>query len=297
MADKTGKEDTAALLALLLDKTDEGSREVIKLSLMQDVLRLFRVQGTAKDDFVVDIQERLGVNDEQVQFFLENLQNEADIIAKRLTTKEIRKNTEATVEKAASLHIPVQALYLSGGGKKNFVAQYILGVLFLPWMAFGALLAFNGIKKVVEDKAQPVALFHSLIRSHQKVLSVLIGDLNGIIVADLSQIALLASCIAGTNERIENLQKETVIAKLPRKLDKVRFDGLTKKSGHTEIRQLVFDAYPNFLLNGDLPLDDLEVVRDIFNELGYLDVAEAALGTVTGLAKGVFSKGKKDAPA
>jgi hypothetical protein len=335
---KSDIEDNDTLVKFLSSNVDEGSLDGLKQSLMQDVIRVFRIRESSKKDcdftrwkkdtFIRDLQKMIGVKDEQIDYFFEKLKSDEDIINKRQTDTEIAKSVKDIATKAGAVGIPVAALYLSG-------SMWIAGgqlVLFgsLGPLALAAGLGFGvykGIKYLtgineIENNGKRELMLQGIIRNSQKSLNFLIEDVNYIaqkLAAELSkgqatdimiqklktQLLMLSTGAVTMSERVNYAEKEAVIAKLPRKLDKMRLEELTNKPTEQKYRPIVMSGFisterkasdgktkTEFLLNYDLSLNQLEEIYVVLDNLGYFDIKDAGIASAKGLAKDLFGKAK-----
>jgi hypothetical protein len=335
-------EDIGDLIKFLDSNVDEGSREGIRLSLMQDVVKMFRIRETSKSDcdysrwskdkFVVSLQKKLKVTDEQISFFLEKLQSDEDIIAKRQDDNQIKKTLGSLASKASLIGIPAAALYLSGsvwvfsGGIMMMTGA--LGVL--GPLAIGAAVGYGAYKGIqhftglneIENNGKREMMLQGIIRNSQKSLNFLIEDVNfiaqklseeltkgqttDILIQKLkTQLVMLSSGAATMSKRVSDAEREAFIAKLPRKLNKARFEELTNKPTEQKFRPIVYDGYiasettdsdgkkkTEHLLNLNLSLSRLEEVYGVLDGIGYFNMKDAGFASAKGLAKSLFGKAK-----
>jgi hypothetical protein len=340
---KDDLEDNTVLIKFLNEKVDEGSSDGVRLSLIQDVIKMFRIRESSKSDcdyslwpkdkFVTSLQKTLKVTDEQIAFFLEKLQKDEDIIAKRQDDSQIKKTLTDFVSKASLIGVPAAALYLSGS-----VWVYSGGIMLMTGalgvlgpLAIGAgigFAAYKGIKHVtglneIENNGQREMMLQRIIRNSQKALDFLVEDVNfiaGKLIEELSkgqtteimiqklktQLLMLSSGATTMTKRVSNAEREAVIAKLPRKLDRMRFEELTAKPTQQKLRPFVYECYvateipggdnktkTEYPLDFSLSLEKLEALHSLLEGIGYFSVSGASVASAKGLAKDLFSKAKE----
>jgi primosomal protein N'' len=333
---KEGIENNDVLIKYLVSSVDEGSLDGLKQSLMQDIVRIFRIRESTKeggdysnwkkDTFIREVQESVGVTDEQINFFFEKLQADDDIINKRQTNKDIEKTLKSLAAKAGGIGIPLAALYFSG-------SLWVFGGSLFLWGGLGPIaiaaglgfLGYQGIKKLtgiseIEDNGQREMMLQGVIRNSQKSLNFLIEDVNyitirlaeelqkgqgtAILIQKLkAQLLMLSQSAATMTVRVGDAEKEAIIAKLPAKLDIRRFEELTAKPTVQKYRPKVLSGYiPTKVemsdgatktvqaLNFDLSLNELEEIYSILDNVGYFNIKDAGLASAKGFVKDLFSK-------
>ena len=232
------------------------------------------------NDFINDTVKKLDVTEEQIEVITKSIQNDEDIIAKRKSDTEIEKSIKEIAAKGASVGVPLAALYFSGtvgfsaaGLTSGLATLGMGGVLGFSSMVTGigvvvitGVLAYNGVKKLtgakeLENNKVREMLIQGVIKNLQKSINYLIEDVNYISseliqalenqVNDEEKIAklkkLLQNFIDASNISSQNLlvnAKESIIAKLPIKLDKTRFDEITSEPTKQKLRPFVYQMYP-----------------------------------------------------
>ena len=232
------------------------------------------------NDFISDTAKKLDVTEEQIDVITKSIQNDEDIIAKRKSDTEIEKSIKEIAAKGASVGVPLAALYFSGtvgfsaaGITSGLATLGMGGVLGFSSMVTGigvvvitGVLAYNGVKKLtgakeLENNKVREMLIQGVIKNLQKSINYLIEDVNYISseliqaldnqANDEEKIAklkkLLQTFIDASNISSQNLlvnAKESIIAKLPVKLDKTRFDEITSEPTKQKLRPFVYQMYP-----------------------------------------------------
>jgi len=289
------------------------------------------------NDFICDTAKKLNVTSDQISVITQSIQNDEDIIAKRKSDTEIEKSIKEIAAKGASVGVPLAALYFSGtvgfsaaGITSGLATLGMGGMLGFSSMVTGigvvvitGLLAYNGVKKLtgakdLENNKVREMLIQGVIKNLQKSINYLIEDVNYISskliqalenqADDEEKIAklkkLLQIFIDASNISSQNLlvnAKESIIAKLPAKLDKTRFDELTSEPTKQKLRPFVYQMYPKTeetVKSGDIQkkvqiykidyskeTEYYEKLYQILDTLEYFKLSTAITAAGTSLAK------------
>lgn len=202
MCDSSIIEDNDMPLKYLEDHVDEGSYDIVKKSLMKDVLYIYRKKYKSKDwkecKFITDLQIKLAIDNEQMKYILSAIKNDEDILSQRKNDSEIRKSMKDLASKATAVGVPLAAIYLSGsvmgisaaGLTSGLAALGMGGVLGFSSMFTGIGVAvllgvgtYKGIKKIaglsdLENNKQREMMLQAIIKNAQKSLNYLIEDVN-----------------------------------------------------------------------------------------------------------------------
>ncbi len=291
-----------------------------------------------ENEFITNLQMTLEVSDEQMKYIVETIINDEEILAQRKNDSEITKSMKDMAAKATAVGVPLAAIYLSGsvigvsaaGLTSGLAALGMGGVLGFSGMVTGigvAILigvgAYKGVKKLtglsdIENNMQRELMIQAIIRNSQKSMSYLIEDLNELsrqLSTELSKgleteiriqklakmISMISQGARTTSDKINNAQKESVIAKLPRYISISRVEELTNSATKAKYREIILSCYKEAKIEDDeklvirFELDDskteneLSQLHDILESLGYFNVKDAALASTKGLLKNVFS--------
>ncbi|QHX43324.1 hypothetical protein GWP43_07540 [Treponema vincentii] len=290
-----------------------------------------------RNDFICDTAKKLNVTSDQISVIIQSIQNDEDIIAKRKSDTEIEKSIKEIAAKGASVGVPLAALYFSGtvgfsaaGITSGLATLGMGGMLGFSSMVTGigvviitGLLAYNGVKKLtgakdLENNKVREMLIQGVIKNLQKSINYLIEDVNYISgeliqalenqVDDEEKITklkkLLQTFIDASNISSQNLlvnAKESIIAKLPTKLDKTRFDELTSEPTKQKLRPFVYQMYPEteetvksgdtqkkvkvYKIDYSKETEYYEKLYQILNTLEYFKLSTAITAAGTSLAK------------
>ncbi len=292
------------------------------------------------NDFINDTVKKLDVTEEQIEVITKSIQNDEDIIAKRKSDTEIEKSIKEIAAKGASVGVPLAALYFSGtvgfsaaGITSGLATLGMGGVLGFSSMVTGigvvvitGVLAYNGVKKLtgakeLENNKVREMLIQGVIKNLQKSINYLIEDVNYISseliqalenqANDEEKIAklkkLLQTFIDASNISSQNLlvnAKESIIAKLPIKLDKTRFDEITSEPTKQKLRPFVYQMYPEteetvesggtkktikiYKIDYSKETEYYEKLYQVLDALGYFKLSTAVTAAGASLAKKGF---------
>lgn len=283
MIDPDNKESNDSLLKYLEETVDAGSFDIVKQSLMKDVLYIYRKKkgsGWKQNSFISDLQEKLQLSDKQVEYIDEAIKKDEDILAERKNDSEIVKSMKDLASKATGVGVPLAAIYFSGsvtgisaaGLTSGLAALGMGGFLGFSSMFTGIGVAvllgigtYKGVKKItglsdLENNKQREMMLQAIIKNSQKSLNYLIEDVNEITKqlkaeiekgleseAKIKKLAVMLGKLTKgaqmTSDKIQHAQKEKVIAKLPMKLDVIRVQELTAEATKKKIGELIKRAY------------------------------------------------------
>lgn len=349
MCSNSELEETDALVQYINDNVPEGSLEVIKKSLMKDIIYLYKIKNPInnwkENYFITSMQNKFEIEDDQIELVIAAIKNDEEILTLRKNDTEIKKSMKDLAAKAGAVGVPLAAIYFSGsvvgmsaaGVTSGLATLGMGGLLGLSGMVTGigvvVLLGvgtYKGIKKItgigdLENNKQREMMLQAIIKNSQKSLDYLIEDVNEISRLLMEEIkngletsrkieklsALLSMMSKGakaTTEKISYAESESVISHLPKTLDLVRLEELTKEATKEKLRDYVLSCYieqevnneesetlkTELQLNDKLPLNQLEQLYQVFEAIGYTTLKDAAFASAKGaaknLVKNVFGK-------
>ena len=291
------------------------------------------------DTPLLDIQKKLDVNDEQVEQLREAIEREEEILYERKTDSQIQKQIKELSAKAGAVGVPLTALYFSGsvvglsasGITSGLAALGFGGLLGFSSMVtgvgaivIGGVATYKGLKhitgmKELEDNTQRELMLQNILKNSHKSLNYLIEDVNYIAkrLADelekseqvstminklKRQLGMVSQGADKLSSDIDYADKEAIIAKLPSKLDRSRFDELTSKATLQKFRDFIYKAYPEklteennrskivYMLDTELTSEELEKARQILDKIGYFDIRSSSVATAKSKAKDMKQK-------
>lgn len=281
MFDQSNAEKTDDLVAELKEKVPSGSFETTAISLLKDCIYLNYLKGNAlalwkNNAFIKELAGKLEVSDKKVDIVVQAIQKDEDILKQRKTDSELEKAAKDLAAKAAAVGVPIAAVYFSGSvigfsaaGITSGLAALGLGLGMVGGIGIVVLVGVSAYKAVkfftssgeVEVCKQREMMIQNIIKNNQKTINYLVGDTNMLSAklfeliesgnADKEQIAKLKRLFAMLNKASSTTtgaliygSKEQVIAKLPPRLLKTRFDDLTKDPTKLKFRPFVYELYP-----------------------------------------------------
>lgn len=204
MCDYSQIEETDDLIEYINNNALEGSLDIIKKSLMKDILYLYKLKNQIEtwknDNFIISLQNKFDIKDEHIELIIEAIKNDEEILLERKNDSEIIKSMKNLAAKAGSIGVPLAAIYFSGsvvgmsaaGITSGLAAIGMGGLLGFSGMVTGigvvVLLgvgAYSGIKKLtgisdLENSKQRELMLQAIIKNSQKSLDYLIEDVNEI---------------------------------------------------------------------------------------------------------------------
>ena len=229
--EEAGGVELESVLDEMFEQVPAGSRRPLSISLVKDMMRVFQAaNGDDRTDSpqITRVCELLGVEEEQREVVSESLQFDRQLLDRSLAPGEMKKAAEALATKAASVGVPIAAVYLSGsvtglsaaGITSGLGALGVGGVLGLSSMVTGVgvvvLLGvgvYKGAQWMMSGKEQQrreqlrELMLQEVIRNHQKTIAALGEDLAFI----AKRVVGLTKDVGENKLRIERLGKEVTL--------------------------------------------------------------------------------------
>lgn len=204
MCDNSEIEETESLITYLNDNVPEGSLDVIRKSLIKDILYIYKIKNDInswkENQFLTSLQAKLKVKDDQFDLIITAIRTDEEILSLRKNDSEIKKSMKDLAAKAGAVGVPLAAIYFSGSVVGMSAAGITSG---LATIGMGGLLGFSGmvtgvgvvvligvgaykgIKKItgvgdLENNKQREMMLQAIIKNSQKSLNYLIEDVNEI---------------------------------------------------------------------------------------------------------------------
>ena len=197
-------ENSEDLLSYLDANVEEGSLDVVKKSLLKDIIYISRKkskeQSWKDNEFIVKLHKDLDIDEGQVEYIVAAIINDEEILSQRKNDTEIMKSMKDLASKATAVGVPLAAIYLSGsvmgvsaagitsglaslgmGGALGFSSMFTgIGVAVLLGVG-----TYKGVKKItglsdLENNKQRELMLQAIIRNSQRSLNYLIEDVNEI---------------------------------------------------------------------------------------------------------------------
>lgn len=273
------------LLTFLKAELSENDFINVKFSLLKDLLSIHRALSADKDKTwteyptIQKMAETLDIEHEQVDEIEASLINSEDILKNRQNDDQIKKTLTDMGARAASVGVPLAALYFSGtmgvsavGITSGLATIGMKGFLGLsPMMAgIGALIlvgvgTYSGLKKLtgiseLENNKTREVMLTEIIKNSQTSLNILIEDINEIstrltkavsegiknqkqIVEISETLNMLARNTKTLTDKLDKAERENALLTLPLKLDILRVEELTNQPTERKYYDAIMEAY------------------------------------------------------
>lgn len=200
--------DPTNTLEQVLDRLNagvpRGTEQAIHLSLLKDIIQVFRRTRSGSDifsdPFVRYLSWRFNITNDQIMLILDACKLDEDLLAGNVADDVITARAKDLAARSAAFGVPIAAVYLSGsvvglsaaGISSGLATLGLGGVLCFSSMASGigvaALLgvgAYKGVQYLTnrgEDarKARRDVLLQEVLRMHQTAINDLVEDVNQI---------------------------------------------------------------------------------------------------------------------
>lgn len=324
MYDETIGVSNASIMDYLKEKLTGASLDTVKLSLVKDIVNIFVCKRKndlndidwRQEDHVVKCIRDLDVDENQVDYIVENIVKNKEIISKRQDDIQIKKSMQDLFSKAGAVGVPLAAVYLSGsvvgisaaGMTSGLAALGMGGVLGFSSMFTGIGVAvllgvgtYKGIKKItgmgeLERNKQREMMLKEIAKNSQRALNYLVEDVNEISRELQEQILLgketevkikkLAGILAmmtkgakETSDNIDNVEKERIICQLPARLKPSMIEELAPGATKKSIRELISGAYSVRRSGSDGKAEENYLNTDLpYTELEQVHQALQAIG-------------------
>lgn len=251
------REENDDLIKYLEENVPEASLEVIKKSLLKDMIYLFRIKNKyecwPQNKFFTTLQEKFEIRDEQVDLMMLAIKNDEEILTQRKNDSQIKKSMKEIAAKAGAVGVPLAAIYFSGsvvgmsaaGITSGLATIGMGGILGLSGMVTGigvvvivGVGAYKGIKKVtglndLENNKQRELMLQAIIKNAQKSLNYLIEDVNEIAKQLANEVAI------GTESAIKIEKISAMLGMLSKGAQKT-----TEKITYAEIETIIAQLPP-----------------------------------------------------
>lgn len=281
--DKENTESNESLISLINSKCPAGNEKSIHISLVKDLINVYK--KTKKDKienckFLMDNKSLFQIDDEQIKFAEQAIENDLALINNEISNKEIEKNIKELIAKAGAVGVPIAAVYMSGsviglsaaGITSGLATLGMGGVLGFSGMvsgigiaAFLGIGAYKGIKQFtgsqeIEQQKRREFLLQGVIKHTQKTINILIEDVNYISerlmkaieggesqslqIKKLTKALMLLSSTGSTlTEMVEDTETKALRTKCPKELDENRLKSLTNEPSSNKYYQAVISCY------------------------------------------------------
>ncbi|OCX49484.1 hypothetical protein [Ligilactobacillus animalis] len=312
-------EDNDSLISTLKREIPEGSQSEIFQGLVNDLILTTpfeKYDEVREEEYFKDIQEKLGVTDEQIDVFIKKSEQDKKIIEERTTDKEAKKMREELAGIAGAAGASLAAFGVTGVVVGAF-GELGLGTLAFATMSTGGLalavagittagiVGYNGVKKLssskTEDSIIRQTLLQEAIKRHEMGMQLMLSDINYITkrIVDLSakinksdeareQLKKLVERLSKTNNAInhakqdeEYRKRELILSELPETLEVEKLNDLLKQNINGDKFGMALDEVYNYKegenrINEESELKNLKVCKAILENIEYYKVATMA---------------------
>ncbi|MBF0794368.1 hypothetical protein BU072_00730 [Mammaliicoccus vitulinus] len=333
MSDVNMVEDTFELVEQLSERCGNIDFGIIKMSLLKDLIALYAIEHGEEelihDKFILTMADELDINSNELHLFLDTHKYNQSILEKRLNDSDIKKTIKDISSKAASVGVPMAALYLSGtagvsaigmtsglatlgmGGLLGFSSMFTgVGVL-----ALLGITSYQGMKKLTglndeKNNKHRELMLQEIIKNNQKSLQYLIEDVNTISSKLINEIKsgeqnskkieklgnILRSISKGSEEvanRVDHYESENVLTKAPQIIKKDKLYELSSNEDQMIYRDKIMQCYSEedgvLKLKYNISRNDADELLGSLSQLGYFNLTDNASATVKSTAKNLFS--------
>ncbi len=217
------------LTDLLLSKVAQEEQEIIKFSIVKDLIRVARMDGIVADEEEACIRKVAGhvYKDQQhaaevIAFAEETIEYDEKLLKNELTTEEFKKGAKSLAATASGIGVPITAVYFSGSVIGLSAAGIIAGltelglggILGLSSLTTGigiviivGIITFKLVKWVLGGKERKMQrmremMIQEVIALNQRAMVALAEDLNSL----ASKTETLASRSEGNRQMLEKLK-------------------------------------------------------------------------------------------
>ena len=210
MSDIHNLTSTEELVRIITENTPEGQLNTIQISLTKDLINTFVSTTDPKGDITIEslkdfsffnkYKNLLDISDDELKLIISAIDSDRKILYGDLTDDEITALMKGVVQNAASVGVPIAAVYLSGSVMGLSAAGITSG---LATLGFGGILGFSsmvtgigvailigvaahsGVKKLtgadqLSKSQKREMMLNMVIKSTQKTISELLEDINHI---------------------------------------------------------------------------------------------------------------------
>ncbi|MBW8350049.1 hypothetical protein K0H71_11380 [Bacillus sp. IITD106] len=219
------------LLEKMIVNIPRGSETALEISLVKDMIRVHRAKGAdtpaLEVESIVNLAKRYAIDENQITVIEQGIKNDEKIMRGEVKDDQIIKNAKELSARAASVGVPIAAIYMSGsvvglsaaGLTSGLAALGLGGVLGLSSMVTGigvVVIAGVGVYKGIQwltggserSKTQKREFFiQEIIKNNQKTINNLAEDVN-FFAEKVVEIALEQEV---NKQRLEKLGKELTI--------------------------------------------------------------------------------------
>lgn len=316
---KDNIEQVETLIEVIKDNSESTHHKLLMISLVKDIINThFGTKNAELQDFefLNNHQKLFNVSDDEIALAFSAIKYDYKILNADLDDEAIIKNLKTLASNAASVGVPLGAVYLSGsigmsaaGITSGLASLGMGGVLGFSGMVTGigvAVLLGVGVYKGVQHLtgannltkyATRSLMLQGALKQTQKTISFVIDDIN-YLVKELNNtilnyenstekmkklenmISQFASALKQVDNRSNQFQNSSNRLKCPKKLDEPRLKVLTSEHMKKPFYDYIINNYEEntFMLKENVQTEVLEKMNEIFTVIGYFEVASTIKG-------------------
>ncbi|GEM_PF-3171001 len=281
MSDIEQREKSGNLLYIMGHELESGSYDILRYSLLQDVLYLHKIANNGKpwneDGFIGSLLNNLKVSPMQLELMESAVDLHREITSNDANIYELQDKSKALVKESLKLHVPLMTLYCSG-------SPYNVDT-------YNKLFRKSDRAQVAIDKQRELML-QAVVQNTQKTLNHLVEEMNSVSEQLIKEIqrgsvasqkieklsALLGRLSAGATRTVEKSQgteEKILYSQLPRELDMNLFQKLYKGEVNKAQCEYVFSLYPQGegslgrIIKKNLSVETLSKLLRTMEEISY----------------------------
>lgn len=281
MADIEHKEKTGDLLYKLCNELEYGSYDIVRYSLMQDVLYLHGLVkpnvSWTKDGFIGSLLKYMHLRPEHLELMEYAIDLNKQMVTDDANIVGLQTKYQDVVKNALCLRIPLMTLYCSGSVYSIDTYKKI----------------FNGNDKAqLSIQKQRELMLQTVIKNTQETVNHLVSDMNSVSeqlvleikkglqssskIEKLSALLIRLSKGAAANvEKTESTEQRVLYNKLPKVVDMVRLEDIRREQKCELEYQTIMNCYDydqrlhQARIKINLDNKELYKLLDTFNEIRY----------------------------
>jgi hypothetical protein len=281
MGDIEHKEKTGDLLYKLKNSLEYGSYDIVKYSIMQDVLYMHSLtypsQAWMEDGFIGSLLNYLKLRPEQLELMEYAIDLNKEMVSDDANVIKLQNSAKDMAKSAIYLNIPLMTLYCSGSVYNVDTYHKI----------------FNGDEKAkVSIDKQRELMLQTIIKNTQETINHLVTDMNSVSAQLLNEIqkgiqsstkieklsSLLTRLTNGAEAKVkktESVEKRALYSKIPSILDMAKMEKIRRDKIYDIQYQHILKEYPldqvsqDRVIRGDIEVSDLMKLINAFEEISY----------------------------
>lgn len=327
-------------LLLTIDKhCDATHLEAIRLSLVKDLFNIYMCTHKIENNtfkFIEDNKALFKVADSQIKEIYKAVEEEHKLLEGKIDDDTLNKHFKELGAKAMAAGVPLAAIYMSGsvigmsaaGMTSGLATLGMGGILGLSSMATGigavailGVVAYKGVNRLsganeLDKYSIQKMMLHKVIRQTQTTISLLIEDINLVIiklndtiiqhdgqsekiVKLMKMMAQFQGALKSVNDKSNKYQNLSTQLECPSILDYERLQNILSEPTQKQLFESIVSNYKEtynddkkqYILKENIDTETLDVLAIQFKDIKYFELGNIAKGKASeGLnkLKGVF---------